>query len=291
MEVKIKTLIRNVFSLNEDDEIELNRFNIGMSNYSYLFKVNNEKYVVRVQGQDTYKFVNYYQELNSISAANNLNLTNELIYFDVNSGTKISKYIEGSHFEFFKSKFNVNTLVERLKQFHNIKNDSLLDYQLIERLNLYESYNLKEDLNNKYFEIKNWWIELYNKNYINRLKVFCHNDLQTVNIISNNNNIYFLDLEYAAYNDIYYDFACFEDNAYFVLEKYFNRKIKKEEIFDIKFYQIYQSLQWYNVALYKDKIGFSKTFNYNFLELASYFINNAYRLYKILREVVASEIK
>ncbi|MCR1809007.1 choline kinase family protein [Haploplasma modicum] len=270
--------------MNVEEIKNLTRFSEGMSNYTYYFESDNIKYVFRKIGLEADKYVDYYNELNSIIAASDNNLTSELVYFDPKTGTKIQKYIEGNTIDFKNFSLFKNKLIDSLKKLHKIKNPSVKDYDLINRLNKYESYNKDNIIDEKYFAVKEYFINVYNNKYKNTEKVFCHNDLQNINVIDTDNKIYFIDFEYAGLNDIYYEFACFEENSTLVLEAYFDRKITKEEDNHIKLYKIYQSLQWYNVALYKESVGFSKLTNYNFLDLANYFISNAYKIYLEIRE-------
>lgn len=284
MEQKIKDEIVKIFNIKENEIEKLERFKIGMSNFTYFFEINNDKYVIRVSGKGAYKYVDYHNELNAIIACENENLTSKLIYFDVETGTKVSRYIEGTPFIFYHNDYSVDALVKSLKKLHNIKNNTVNNYDPVNRLESYEKININDNsFDDKYLKVKNWWIQQYNDKFVNNKKVFCHNDLQTVNIIyDNKNEAKFIDFEYAAYNDIYYDIACFEENAFYVFEKYFGNKPTKEDIYKIIFFQIFQCLQWYQVAFYKERIGFSKETNYDFKALEEYFINTAFAQYKTL---------
>lgn len=270
--------ISNILNINENEIKNIKRFEQGMSNYTYLFEYNNSKYVFRLIGDSAELYVDYINEYNVLKVLNNYDITGELVYFDINSGTKMSKYVEGS--PIMQTSQN---LVKTLKKLHNIKTDQVSDYRLIERLEKYESYNNKELIDSIYFEIKNWWIKSYNKYYKYTEKVLCHNDLQNINILDNGNEVKLIDFEYAGYNDLYYDIASYEANSELLFELYFNHKPTKNDLIHIKFYKIYQSLQWYQVALYKDVIGFSKKTNYNFKELAIYFIKESNKIYQEIK--------
>lgn len=270
--------IKNILNIEDSQITDLKRFNQGMSNYTYYFKALNNEYVLRLKGMAAEKYVDYENEYNATLSLENTNLTGELVYFNIKTGTKLSKYIKGTTLT-----KTTKSLAESLKRLHYIKALNVNNYNLIERLNKYESYN-ETDISNDYYEIKTWWINNYLNNYKNRPQVFCHNDLQNINIIVNDDQTYFIDFEYAAYNDIFYDFASYEDDPLYLFELYFNKKPSDKDIEDIKFYQIYQSLQWYQVALYKHNIGFSKETSYDFLELTNYFINNAKTIYNQIKK-------
>lgn len=277
-------IIQSIFKVKSDEVLDLNRFRQGMSNYTYYFKINNEKYVIRIIGEGAKKYVNYYDELNSISVIQNEGLTSELYYFDVNTGTKVTKYIEGSVIDLDDESLNLDELIKSLKKLHSINPKYLPNYNLINRLNLYESFNVNNVIDYRYNDLRKWWDNYYINSYQFRDQVLCHNDLQDANIIlSETNKVYFIDFEYAGVNDLYYDFASFENNAFKVFEHYFNKPINEEEKKHIMFYQIYQSLQWYQVASYKESIGFSEKTNYNFKDLANYFIDKAISIYELIK--------
>jgi len=279
----IKKEIVKIFNVKEEEICDLRRFPMGMSNYTYFFKIDNQAYVIRKIGDGAEKYVDYKNELNAMIAANTKDLTGEVVFFDVDSGLKVSKYLDGDKWTFYEKGFDITKLITSLKELHEIKTKDVKDYGLVDRINLYESYNRVELISAEYLEIKNWWINEYNKVFKNNPRYFCHNDLQVINIIKGTDKVRFIDFEYAGLNDIYYDIACFEDDAFYVLENYLNRKANKKDIFSIKFYQIYQAIQWHQVALYKMDIGFSENTNYDFKDLADYFITKARMLFNQLR--------
>ena len=277
-EEAIKKIIE-VFNVKQEEIINLNRFEKGMSNYTFSFEINKDKYVIRLIGLAAEKYVDYNNELNVLNEAIKDNITSELIYFDALTGTKISKFIEGVT----NNNITDIKLVKTLKKLHSIKSNKVNEYNLIDRLEKYQGYNNDSDLSDNYHLIKKWWLKNYTLNYEKQEKVLCHNDLQNINIIRNQEEVYLIDFEYASYNDIYYEFASYEGNKKELFKLYYNREITKMEENHIRFYEIYQSLQWYQVALYKDKIGFSKLTNYNFKDLANYFIQNAYEIYEEIK--------
>lgn len=270
--------IKKHFNVNEENILNLKRFNKGMSNYTFYFELNSKKYVIRLKGLKAENFVSYSNEYEVLKTIDKFNITGKLIYYNKNTGIKISEYVDGSSI-----KVLTNSFVTTLKKLHNIKSNKIENYNLIERLNKYENYNKKENINNKYFEMKNWWIKTYENHFKQHNKVLCHNDLQNINIISNDNT-YLIDFEYASYNDPLYDIASFELDSYKLYELYFNKKLTKKAKSQIIFYKVYQSLQWYQVALYKHEIGFSKLTNYDFLKLTNFFINDAYNNYLKIKE-------
>lgn len=289
MEKGIILEIAQIMATKVENIKDLQRFNQGMSNYTFKFKVENKSYVYRKIGLDAELFVDYKKEYESLKSAALSGITSKVIYFDEKTGTKIQEYIPGEAFDFNNINENKAELIKTLKKLHSIKNENLSNYDLIKRLNKYESYVDKKHISKDYYLLKDFFIKTYNKYFINNELVFCHNDLQTINIINSFGKIYLIDFEYAGLNDIYYDFATFEENANLVFELYYNRNIKAIEIAKINFYKLFSSIQWYLVATHKEIVGFSKLTNYDFKELANYFINKANSLYEKIKEVDFSE--
>ena len=57
----ILDIIQFVFNTN-DKNIELTPLKQGMTNDSFIFSINNERYIIRVSGVNTEKIINRYQE-------------------------------------------------------------------------------------------------------------------------------------------------------------------------------------------------------------------------------------
>lgn len=80
-------------------------------------------------------------------------------------------------------------------------------------------------------------------------------------------------------NDPIYDIACYGnagfDKALSLLEAYVGRKPNKEELQRLYFHRAFQCMQWYNVAIFKDRIGLSKDLNLDFNDIALFFFNMA----------------
>ena len=110
-------------------------------------------------------------------------------------------------------------------------------------------------------------------------KVPCHYDYQPTNLVINGDKLYVLDWEFAGMNDPFYDIACYGnagfDKALSLLEAYVGRQPKWEELQRLYFHRAFQCLQWYNVAIFKDRIGLSKDLNMDFNAVALFFFNMA----------------
>lgn len=270
-------------NVNNNDIKVIERLLGGKSHYTYLIEVLGVKYTIRLIGEGGNLFVNRKTEYENIKIINDLNLNNETIYFDTNSGVKIAKYLDGKVISSLDSQKYLKEIAIAFKTLHNSGLKAVENYNLLKRLNLYESYNANQS--NEYLKLRDAWIKLYKKHYINRNLVFCHNDLQKNNmLIDDSNKVFLLDWEYAAMNDFYYDIASFGEKKIELLEVYLDRKPTKSEIRDVYFYKMFQNLQWYQVAMYKDSIKLSEKLKVDFNELANYFFSEANKHYLLIKD-------
>lgn len=269
------------FNVSEEQVIVKNRFLGGMSHLTYHIEIDQKDYTFRVIGKDGNLFVDRaieYQNLKTIEA---LGICNQTVYFDIKSGEKAATYVEGTPLSQLEFHPYLSDVVRVLKKLHHSNLKPASDYGLIERLNLYESYtDIKSD---KYLDLKSKWIEIYQNERKHLPKVFCHNDAQRSNIVIGKDQVYLLDWEYAGYNEFYYDIASFGnvqfEDALELLDCYLERKASVIEQNAVRFYRMFQALQWHQVALRKEIIGLSPVLHFDFKMLAEKYLNLADRLY------------
>ncbi|MBE0701178.1 MAG: phosphotransferase, partial [Acholeplasmataceae bacterium] len=107
------------------------------------------------------------------------------------------------------------------------------------------------------------------------------------NMVLSGDKLYLLDWEYAGWNEFYYDIASFGNvhfgDALALLDVYLGRKATQEERNHVRFYRMFQALQWHQVALYKEKIGLSPVLQFDFMSLASNFLELAKKLYQEIK--------
>jgi thiamine kinase-like enzyme len=124
---------------------------------------------------------------------------------------------------------------------------------------------------------------MYEKEHAHQPKVFCHGDAQRSNIVIGK-RLYLLDWEYAGWNEWTYDIASFGNvqfsDALLLLDVYLGRPATKEEADSVRFYRMYQALQWHQVALRKHMIGLSDVLHFDFNMLSAKYSNLAQTLYQ-----------
>ncbi len=207
--IEKEVLQRVALGLNvSEDQVKIvERLKGGVSHYTYHVKVNDQDYTYRKIGEGGNLFVDRKTEFKMINKAIPLNINSEVVVFDVESGEKISKFVPGTPLNQLEYNNHLDALVVTLKKLHQSDTSDVIDYGLVNRLSLYESYtNQRTPL---YQELKTFWINKYKTSYETNPKVFCHNDAQRSNIVIGEDRLYLLDWEYAALNEFYYDIASF----------------------------------------------------------------------------------
>ncbi|CCV64312.1 Choline/ethanolamine kinase [Alteracholeplasma palmae J233] len=257
----------------------------GMSNYTYIINVLDKLYTIRILGKNAHHFVDRTKEKYHLEQAEKLGLVPKTVYFNIETGVKIAEYIEGNILSETDYMPYLNKIVDVLKKVHHTTVDKKYDYELLKRLNNYEKINT--GINPEYKILKTEWISLYQEKYNQFEKVFCHGDAQRTNLILKDDKIYLMDWEFSGWNDPYYDLACFGNmefkDAILLLEAYIGKKANDEELKHLKFYRMYQALQWYLVALYKDSIGLSQELHIDFKLYANHYLDLAKTLYNEIK--------
>jgi thiamine kinase-like enzyme len=281
----IKTQAAKAFHVKKEDVNVINRLMGGMSHLTYHIRIHDIDYTYRIIGKDGNLFVDREVEYQNLKIIESLELNNETVYFDIETGEKAAKYVEGTVLSTVDFHPYLEEVAKTLKKLHHSDVSPASDYGLIQRLELYESYtNMRTPL---YQELKEKWISVYQEKHENQQKVFCHNDAQRSNIVVGNDRIYLLDWEYAGLNEFYYDIASFGnvkfEDALVLLDVYLNREATLDEKNSVRFYRMFQALQWHQVALRKEMIGLSEVLQFDFKMLALKYLNLANTLYQQIK--------
>jgi CTP:phosphocholine cytidylyltransferase-like protein/thiamine kinase-like enzyme len=84
--------IASVFGVAENHISDITPLKNGMTNESFIFRVNDEDYVFRIPGRGTEELIDRRQEKAAYDAIASLDAGDEIISFDAESGTKISRF-------------------------------------------------------------------------------------------------------------------------------------------------------------------------------------------------------
>jgi len=290
MEEIIKEGVLKLFDIEDQDINIKSRLLGGMSNFTYIVDVDSKRYTYRIPGKNAEKFVDRKEEIANVSRVNHLGLNNDTLVLDMETGHKIASYVEGKPlFE-----LGIEDYLERagvlLRKLHNSKVKAYQEYKPLGRLGKYEK--LITDLGHihkgEYKTLKEKFL-FYFDFLDSTKKVFCHNDSQPSNFVIGKKD-YLLDWEFAGNNDPLYDIACFGNidflHALSFLPVYLGREPKKDELKRVYLWRIFQCLQWYNVALYKDGIGLSEELKIDFNFVAKQYLIKIEGLFEGLEKII-----
>lgn len=282
--------------LNAEEVTIKSRLLGGMSNYTYVVEADNNLYTLRILGENAEKFVNRHEETNNIKLFESLNITNQTIYFDEETGLKISKYVEGTPLsETDPNLYPYKKIAEVLKTIHNSKITNTNEYEPFERLDKYEKHII--DLGFVHPERYNYLRKYFNlfKDYLESgEKVFCHGDSQPSNFIFNGDEVITVDFEFSGLNDPIYDIACFSnirlEDGLKLLKAYYG-VITEENYLKFYLWRCFQAFQWYNVAMYKDLMGLSKKLHIDFKKVSENYLITIDNLYCEIERIVFNSEK
>lgn len=265
--------------LHSDNARIVKRLEGGMSNYTYVVESLGKKYTYRVPGKFAERFVDRDDEWYNIQQVDTLGLNNKTTYMELLSGEKLAEYVEGTIMsETDVVSYNAMS-VAALKKLHQ-SGLQLKDYNAFGRLADDERYCVEMGFQHpEEYRTLRAALDKMHEQYKQVKQVPCHCDYQPTNLVIDGDKLYVLDWEFAGMNDPFYDIACYGnagfDKALALLEAYVGHKPEREELQRLYFHRAFQCLQWYNVAIFKDRVGLSRDLNMDFNAVALMFLGMA----------------
>ena len=262
-------IIRNiklVFRCDEEAIIDFRNVNEGLTNTSFIFKIDGVDYIYRHPGDGTESIINRRNEKCSLIKAKEFGIDPTYIYMDVNEGWKISKFIyefrEPNYSDFEDSK----KVIRVMRELHSLP--VVVDYGMkpwddavvMERLikakdpTCFKEYeHLKLKVQKLYEQTTNDGVE----------KCFCHGDTYKPNwMIEPDGNVILIDWEYSGYSDpgidvgyyivdAMYDF----DEAKRFIREYLQDSWTEEREFHFMAYIAIIAYYWFVWAMYRESCG------------------------------------
>ena len=235
----------------------------SMTNNNLLIEVDNLKYILRRPGKGTSELVSRENERAAYNAIAELGISDELIFFDKESGLKLTCYIENARACNPNNFYDVYLCMQKLKSLHDkkIKVDNVFDlYAMIDKYEALMGKSEYSDYNDTKLRIETL------KFYLPKTQDdFCltHIDPNQDNfLICNDATVRLIDWEYAAMQDPHVDIAMFaiyagynEDQIKSLIEIYFGEKPSEKIMCQIYSYIAICGLLWSNWCEYKKKCG------------------------------------
>lgn len=260
------SLISSIFNIQESKITDIRCLKSGMTNNSFLFKIENKSYICRIPGTGTDLLINRSNEYDSYMAVKTLNITENIIYFNRENGYKISEFYENSRNSNPHDMDDMEKCMNILRKLHSCKAQVKHDFNIYERIEFYENLCNKngEIPFEDYSDIKSKMKSLYDiLSKLNRTKVLAHIDSVADNFIfTDNDDIKLIDWEYAGMADPIIDVSMASIYSYYdkeealrLLELYLKSSPDKNELFIFYSYMALGGFLWALWAIYKSGLG------------------------------------
>lgn len=236
----------------------------SMTNSSKLIELDGHKYILRIAGKGTEKLVNRKEEKEVYDTIKDLHISDEVLYFDEATGTKITRFIKNGHTCDNTNDKEMLRCIAVVKKLHKACLHVNHTFDLDEKIDYYEKLMKKskyEDYEEVKTNVKNALSKVYARQ---RTFTLCHIDPNQDNFVITDNDVKLIDWEYAAMQDPLLDVAMFCIYAMYdrqqidhYIELWFKdeTKVSKIDIAKIYAYIAAGGLLWSNWCEYKNQLG------------------------------------
>ena len=262
-------IIRNiklVFRCDEEDIVGFRNVSKGMTNTSFVFKIDGVDYIYRHPGDGTDSIISRKNEKISLKIAKEMGIDPTYIYADVNEGWKISVFVHEFREPDYASFEDSKRILSVLRKLHasGVKVDYGLkpweDSLAIEKLLLSKDPSCFKP----YEELKGKIGKIYQMTIGDGIeKCFCHGDTYQPNwMLKPDGQVVLIDWEYAGYSDpgidvgyyivdAMYDF----DKAEEFIKEYLQDNYNKANRFHFMAYVAIIAYYWFVWAMYRESCG------------------------------------
>ncbi|MGL4697279.1 phosphotransferase [Enterococcus larvae] len=263
----IEDKLREVF---QDDTLTFDRsvFAGGLTNYNYIMNIHGDDYVIRQPGKLTEQMIDREIEQVNNGIASQFGVNSECIYFDAETGIKISRFIPDSKNLAQSNPFSPENLAaasQVMKKIHTSPVHFDNHFQWLDELEKYEEIieQIHGNLFFDYHDLKSKLLSFFTDHIVESQLVPCHNDTVPENFLATADGQYYLiDWEYSGLNDANWDLAAYiietrlpDSSIDILLETYYPDGYSTEDIMKIKGYIMAQDLLWTVWALIRHYCG------------------------------------
>lgn len=131
-------IIAKVFGTTTDKITEISVLKKGMTNRSFLFQAEGQKYIMRIPGEGTEKLINRTQEAAVYQAISGKGMCDEPVYLNPENGYKITKFLENVRVCDPENRDDLRRCMEKLRTFHEMKLTVGHEFDLFGQIQFYE---------------------------------------------------------------------------------------------------------------------------------------------------------
>ena len=258
------SIIQDCFNVEVDEIKNITVLKKGMTNRSFLFECQNQKYIMRIPGEGTDHLINRKEEADVYQALENRQICDDVLYMNPDNGYKITAYLEDATNCDAENWNEVEACMTKLREFHELNLTVDHRFDIFGQINFYESlWNGEKSYFKDYettkaaiFELKKW-IDTLEKN-----ETLVHIDAVPDNFLFTKDGIRIIDWEYAGMQDPHVDIAMFciyslysKEQVDRLIDLYFKGEVSPMIRKKIYAYIASAGLLWSNWCEYKRSLG------------------------------------
>ena len=258
------SIIQDCFNVEVDEIKNITVLKKGMTNRSFLFECQNQKYIMRIPGEGTDHLINRKEEADVYQALENRQICDDVLYMNPDNGYKITAYLEDATNCDAENWNEVESCMTKLREFHELNLTVDHRFDIFGQINFYESlWNGEKSYFKDYettkaaiFELKKW-IDTLEKN-----ETLVHIDAVPDNFLFTKDGIRIIDWEYAGMQDPHVDIAMFciyslysREQVDHLIDLYFKGDVSPIIRTKIYAYIASAGLLWSNWCEYKRSLG------------------------------------
>ena len=258
------SIIQDCFNVEVDEIKNITVLKKGMTNRSFLFECQNQKYIMRIPGKGTDHLINRKEEADVYQALENRQICDDVLYMNPDNGYKITAYLEDATNCDAENWNEVEACMTKLREFHELNLTVDHRFDIFGQINFYESlwngeksyFKDYETTKTAIFELKKW-IDTLEKN-----ETLVHIDAVPDNFLFTKDGIRIIDWEYAGMQDPHVDIAMFciyslysREQVDHLIDLYFKGDVSPIIRTKIYAYIASAGLLWSNWCEYKRSLG------------------------------------
>ena len=258
------SIIQDCFNVEVDEIKNITVLKKGMTNRSFLFECQNQKYIMRIPGEGTDHLINRKEEADVYHALENRQICDDVLYMNPDNGYKITAYLEDATNCDAENWDEVEACMTKLREFHELNLTVDHRFDIFGQIDFYESlWNGEKSYFKDYektkaaiFELKKWIDTLEKK------ETLVHIDAVPDNFLFTKDGIRIIDWEYAGMQDPHVDIAMFciyslysKEQVDHLIDLYFKGEVSPIIRTKIYAYIASAGLLWSNWCEYKRSLG------------------------------------
>lgn len=257
-------VIANVLQVEPCEITDIVALKKGMTNRSFLFSCQGNRYIMRIPGEGTDKLINRRREASVYRTIKEESLCDDVVYMDPQNGYKITVFLENARTCDPNCIDDLKKCMEKLRRFHQRKFRVEHEFDIFGQIAFYESlWGGAPSVYRDYGKTKQnvWELKAYIDTHAAE-KVLTHIDAVPDNFLFAGEEVRLIDWEYAGMQDPHVDIAMFCIYSLYnrqqvdqLIDLYFENNCPQETRIKIYCYIAVCGLLWSNWCEYKRSCG------------------------------------